>query len=106
MRLTPNDPAPCLAYLGICYYAMDEMDLAISTLKKQRELVPDSDFGRDWLASALFKAGFLEEAEMIAEEILVLEPNYSATQRHRADFKDTALNDELIGNLRKIGLPE
>ena len=106
IRLCPLNFAWYLYYLGMCYYSICELDLAISTLRKAVVLEPDSAFGRVWLTSALIDAGLVEDARQVAREIMRVDRKFSVTNWRGAQFRDTTLNKKIFDNLLTAGLPE
>ncbi len=105
IRLSPNCPANFLRYLGVCYHSMNENELAMSTLKKAVEIFPESTSTKIWLVSTLVEEGFDDESKQVAEEIMRIDPGFSASG-FQLKFKDATLNEKLHRNLLKAGLPE
>jgi len=105
IRLCPLNFAWHLYYLGMCYYSICELDLAIRTLRKALVLEPDSTFGRVWLTSALIDAGLVEDARQVAREIMRVDRKFSVTNWRGAQFRDTTLNKKIFDNLLTAGLP-
>jgi len=105
IRLSPLDFAWCLSSLGMCYYSTNELDLAISTLRRSVATEPDSTFGRAWLTSALITAGMNEEAEQVARDIMSIDRKFSTSRWRGAQFRDEMLNQQILENLRQAGLP-
>jgi adenylate cyclase len=105
IRLCPLNFAWHLYYLGMCYYSICELDLAIRTLRKALVLEPDSAYGRVWLTSALIDAGLVEDARQVAREIMRVDRKFSVTNWRGAQFRDTTLNKRIFDNLLTAGLP-
>lgn len=106
IRLCPFNFAWYFAYLGMCYYSMNELDLAMSTLRKAVVLESDSTYGRVWLTSALVDVGLMEDAKRVARDITRIDRKFSVANWHGAQFKDVTLNKRILESLLKAGLPE
>ena len=108
IRLSPIYPAWYLVGLGVCYYSMNELDLAIGTFQEAIAIEPDSAFARIYLTSAFVEVGLMEDAKQVAREIMSIERNFSVRNWRRggAQFKDARVGEKIIENLLKAGLPE
>jgi adenylate cyclase len=106
IRLSPNFPAWYLALLGACYYSMDKQDLAIETLREAVAMEPDSAFARVWLACALIEANQEEEANLVAREVIRIDPTFTASDYQGAEFKDPKIGERIIQNLLRAGFSE
>ena len=107
MRLSPVCPSHYLANQGLRYHSMHQNEQAIEMLRKAVGISTESAAWRGWLVSALAEQGLLEEAKAAAQELLRIEPNYSASQARRAGlFKDAKVNERIAQNLIKAGIPE
>jgi adenylate cyclase len=108
MRLCPIYPAWYLLLLGDSYRLMDKQDLAIRTLKDAVEREPDSALTTVLLANVLAGAELLDEAKVAAEKVLSIDPTFTLTGGLAGIcfYKDPALNEKVLENLRKAGLPE
>ncbi len=108
IRLSPIYPAWYLVGLGVCYYSMNELDLAIGTFQEAIAIEPDSAFARIYLTSAFVEVGLMEDAKQAAREIMSIERNFSVRNWRRggAQFKDARVGEKIIENLLKAGLPE
>jgi adenylate cyclase len=107
-RLSPIYPAWYLVGLGICHYLMNELDLAIDTFQEAIAREPDSALARIYLTSAFVEAGLMEDAKLIAREVMSIERNFSAKnlQKGVAQFKDAKIGEKMIENVLRAGLPE
>jgi adenylate cyclase len=105
IRLSPIYPAWYLVGLGVCYYSMNELDLAISTLREAIARDPDPSFAKIYLASALMDAGSVEDAKQLAREVMRFERNFSVETWHGVQFRDATIKEKMIDNLIKAGLP-
>jgi len=108
MRLCPIYPAWYLLLLGDSYRLMGKQDLAIRTLKGAIEREPDSAQITVLLANVLAGAELLDEAKVAAEKVLDIDPTFTLTGGLAGIcfYKDPALNEKVLENLRKAGLPE
>jgi hypothetical protein len=93
-----------LLVLGAGFHLIGNNDTAISTLKQAIVREPDAHFARVWLASTLVEIRKLDEAKMISEEILDIEPNFS-TLKWANSFKSKS-HERLKDNLLAAGLPD
>ncbi|MDH3692326.1 MAG: adenylate/guanylate cyclase domain-containing protein [Gammaproteobacteria bacterium] len=108
MRLCPIYHAWYLMVLADSYRLMGKRDLVVSTLNEAIKHEPDSALAAVWLANVLADAELLDEAKAAAEKVLSIDPTFTLT-RGRAGicfYKDPALNERALENLRKAGLPE
>jgi adenylate cyclase len=108
MRLCPIYPAWYLLVLADAYYLMGKQDLAVSMLKKATEQEPDSALPSVWLANILADAELLDEAKAAAEKVLSIDPTFTLTRSAPGIcvYKDPALSEKVLENLRMAGLPE
>ena len=108
MRLCPIYPAWYLVILADAYRLMGKQDLAVSTLKKAVEQEPDSALASVRLANILADADLLDEAKAAAEKVLSIDPTFTLTRGAPGlcFYEDPALNEKVLENLRKAGLPE
>ena len=93
--------------LGTCYHLMGDNELAIQHLKEAVKREPEGPVYKPWLTSALIEAG-QDEAKRIAEDVLRVEPEFSATTWTEAFrfVRDETVVERLLANLLKAGLPE
>ena len=108
MRLCPIYPAWYLVILADAYRLMGKQDLAVSTLKKAVEQEPDSALASVGLAFILADGELLDEAKAAAEKVLSIDPTFTLTRGAPGIcfYEDPALNEKVLENLRKAGLPE
>ena len=106
IRLSPIYPAWFLNVLSICYYLMDERDLAKEKLQESISKEPDAAWGRLVLISILIDTGSMEDAEQLVRDVMRLEHNFSVTRWSGIRFKDEQFRKKMIDNLIKAGLPE
>ena len=108
MRLCPIYHAWYLLVLAESYRLMGKRDLVVSTLKEAIKHEPDSALAGVWLANVLADAELLDEAKIAAEKVLYIDPTFTLTGGLAGIcfYKDPALNEKVLENLRKAGLPE
>ncbi len=93
-----------LMVFGAGYHLNGDNNAAVTALLQAIEREPESHLARVWLASTLAETGRIDEAKAIAEEVLEIEPNFSAL-RWANSFK-TSAHARLKDNLLAAGLPE
>ena len=107
LRLCPICPAFFLVYLGRAYLLCGRHEEAIAAYKGA--LARDAEFvtARIGLARTYVRTGREEEARAEAREILNIDPRFSLQDfQGRLLYKDPAVRDAAIADLRKAGLPE
>ena len=105
MRLNPHHPFNYSFHLGQAYFTLRRYDDAIAALQKGVSSNPASERLHIWLAASYAKAGKLDDAEWEAEQVRVLNPDFSlATIAKSYPFKSEADRDHLVEALRKAGL--
>jgi tetratricopeptide (TPR) repeat protein len=105
IRLSPKFPAWYLVLLGSCYYSMGDQEKAIETLREAVAMEPESAFARVWLACALVEAKQEEEANLVAREVMRIDPNFTASNYQGAEFKDQEIGERVVQNLLCAGFP-
>jgi len=103
MRLNPMPPAFQYAALGFSHLLMNENDKAISILEKGLRVQPDHTASLIYLTAAYSLAGPQEDARKTAVEFLKLNPKFSV-ETYVKNYRDPAVQERLIGALRKAGL--
>jgi adenylate cyclase len=103
MRLNPMPPALYYGFLGSSYRLTDQNEKAVATLEKGLRLQPDNTNCLINLAAAYSEAGRQEDARKTAAELLRLNPKFSA-EVYAKIYKDPAVQERLIGALRKAGV--
>ncbi len=104
IRLCPFPIPWYLMVFGAGYHLNGDNNAAVTALLQAIEREPESHLARVWLASTLAETGRIDEAKAIAEEVLEIEPNFSAL-RWANSFK-TSAHARLKDNLLAAGLPE
>lgn len=107
MRLSPIFPPFYSGMLGTCYHLMGDNELAVQHLKEAVKREPDGPAIKPWLTSALIETG-QDEAKTVAEDILRIEPDFSATKWAETFrfFPDETAVERILANLLKAGLPK
>ncbi len=107
MRLDPHYPPLYLFYLGHAHYLVGQYEEAIAVLKRSFTRNPDQLPSHLDLAVIYCELGRKEEARAEVAEVLRISPRASLEgQRERMLFKDQAVLERYLENLRKAGLPE
>ena len=106
LRLDPASAQQFIHFLGMAYLVAGKYATAAAYFRERIVLVPDSDFSRAFLASALGHIGEIEEARRVWRELLEINPEYSF-DRHigRWPFKNKADADRIREGIAKAGLP-
>ncbi len=90
-RATRLDPAfrpQHLHFLGMAYLLAGKYETAAALLRERILLMPETDFGRVLLASALGHLGEVEEARRVWSELKEINPKYSFSEHFgRQPFK-------------------
>jgi adenylate cyclase len=107
MRLDPRYGFYYVWVLGHAHFLLGQIEEAIVRFEKSIESNPEFVDGHLILAAAYAHAGRIEDAQWEAEEVLVLNPEFTlAGERERALYKDPGHSAYYIEGLRKAGLPE
>jgi len=104
IRLCPFPLPWYLLVLGAGFHLIGDNNAAVFTLNQAIEREPDAHLAHIWLASTLVEIGKLNEAKMISEKVLDIEPNFSAV--NWADSFKSKSHERLKDNLLAAGLPE
>ena len=105
LRLDPASAQQFIHFLGMAYLVAGKYATAIAYFRERIVLVPNSDFSRAFLASALGHIGEVEEAARVWKELLEINPEYSF-ERHisRWHFRNQADSDKFRQGIAKAGL--
>ena len=105
MRLDPAWSKQYLHFLGTAYLLAGKYETAAALLRQRILLVPETDFSRAILASALGHLGQVEEARMIWDELQKINPRYSFREHFaRLPFRQEDV-EKVAEGLAKAGLP-
>jgi adenylate cyclase len=104
MRLDPAFSHQFLHFLGTAYLFAGKYETAATLLKQRIMLVPETDFSRVALASALGHLGQADEAHRIWAELKEINPKYSFSEY--VDRRPLRPEDaeRIAGGLAKAGL--
>lgn len=107
IRLNPHHPYNYYFHLGQAYFILRNYDDAITSLQAGIESNPASERLHIWLAATYAQAGMVEDAKWEAEQVRMLNPDFSAPAMARVfPFKDPADRDHFIEGLRKASLTD
>jgi adenylate cyclase len=105
MRLDPAASAQFLHFLGLAYLMAGKYETAAVLLRQRIILVPNTDFSRAILTSALGHLGEVDDARRVWGELMVINPNYSfAAHVGRQPFKRKEDVERIAEGLGKAGV--
>ena len=105
MRLDPALSSQFLHFLGMAYLLAEKYETAAALLKQRILLVPQTDFSRALLASALGHLGEFEEARRIWGELKEINPSYAFVEHvGRQPFRRPEDVERIADGLRRGGL--
>jgi adenylate cyclase len=105
MRLDPALSGQFLHFLGLAYLMAGKYETAAALLRQRIILVPNTDFSRAILTSALGHLGEVDDARRVWGELMVINPNYSFTAHiGRQPFKREEDVERIAEGLRKAGV--
>ena len=105
MRIDPALSAQFLHFLGLAYLLAGKYETAAALLRQRIILVPNTDFSRAILASALGHLGEIDEARRVWAELMDINANYSfAGHVGRQPFKRPEDVERIAEGLRKAGV--
>jgi adenylate cyclase len=105
MRLDPALSSQFLHFLGMAYLLAGKYETAAALLRQRIVLVPETDFSRALLASALGHLGELEEARQVWGELKEINPNYTFAEHvGRQPFRLEEDVERIADGLRKASL--
>ena len=105
MRLDPATNQQFLHFLGMANLLAGKYETAAAALRERIRLVPNTDFSRSLLASALGYLGQIEEARRVWQELKEINPKYSF-QEHlgRLPFRNEEEAQRITEGLKKAGV--
>ena len=107
MRLNPIPPAMYFNILGLSYRESKRYEESISTLKEGIARYPEYVLSRYVLVTTYCATEQYEEARAEVREIFKIDPRFNLEQHTmKVPFKDRAVNERLLTDLRKSGLLE
>jgi adenylate cyclase len=105
MRLDPALSSQFLHFLGMAYLLAGKYETAAALLRQRIMRVPQTDFSRALLASALGHLGEFEEARQVWGELKEINPNYTFAEHvGRQPFRREEDVARIANGLRKAGL--
>ena len=108
IRLSPYTTPNVLRHEGLAYYSMERYEEAIAAFERARARGPKSPLPHVFLALTYADMGQMEEARAAAQEVLEVNPSFSAKAFVNAvmAFKDRAKPKRALATLLQLGLPE
>ena len=105
MRLDPATNQQFLHFLGMANLLAGKYETAAAALRERIRLVPNTDFSRSLLASALGYLGQMDEARRVWQELKEINPKYSF-QEHlgRLPFRNEEEAQRITDGLKKAGV--
>jgi adenylate cyclase len=105
MRLDPAMSSQFIHFLGMAYLLAGKYETAAALLRQRILMVPNTDFSRALLTSALGQLGDIEDARLAWGELKEINPDYSiAAHIGRQPFKRTEDVERISDGLRKAGV--
>jgi TolB-like protein/DNA-binding winged helix-turn-helix (wHTH) protein/Tfp pilus assembly protein PilF len=106
-ELNPHVAASYLLIDGGIAFTLGETDKAISSLQRAMEISPTHPRILLWLAAAYARAGRIEDAQWVIQELRLLHPSIASSRLDDAfPFRDHQALETLKRALRKAGLTE
>jgi adenylate cyclase len=105
MRIDPAMSAQFLHFLGLAYLLAEKYETAAALLRQRIILVPNTDFTRAILASALGHLGEIDEARRVWAELMEINPKYSFFAHvGRQPFERKEDVERIADGLREAGV--
>jgi adenylate cyclase len=105
MRIDPAMSGQFLHFLGLAYLMAEKYETAAALLRQRIILVPNTDFSRAILTSALGHLGEIEDARRVWAELMDINPKYSFFAHvGRQPFKRPEDVERIAEGLRKAGV--
>ncbi len=106
IRLDPANTQQSLHLLGVAYLLAGKYETAAALLKQRILMVPNTDFSRVVLASALGHLGEIEEARRIWSELMAINSHYTFANHYaRQPFANKDNVRRIADGLDRAGLP-
>jgi len=104
-RLNPHHPHNYPFHMGQAYFVLKRYEEAIEAFEKGLESRPRSERIHIWLAATYAQAGKIDEAKWEAEQIMMLDPEFSYARIQEVfPFKNPDDLQHFLEGLRKAGL--
>ncbi len=105
MRLDPATNQQFLHFLGMANLLAGKYETAAAALRERIRLVPNTDFSRSLLASALGYLGQVDEARRVWRELKEINPKYSFLEHlGRLPFRNEEEAQRITDGLKKAGV--
>lgn len=105
MQINPYHPFNYTFHLGQAYFILERYAEAIEAFMKAIDSNPASERIHVWLAAAHAQAGALDEAQWEADQVLMLNPDFSLQRMEKTlPFKEKEDLQRFIEGLRLAGL--
>jgi TolB-like protein/Flp pilus assembly protein TadD len=104
MRLDPGTTLLHLQLLGMAYFFGGRYETAAALFRERILLMPDTDWSRAYLASALGHLGKLDEARRVWDELMAINPTYVIAERLGRNAIHPGHINMVLDGARKAGL--
>jgi TolB-like protein len=107
MRLNPSLGTTLvnLQLLCMAYFYGGRYETAVALFRERILLMPDTDWSRGYLASALGHLGKFEEARQVWAELMAINPKYVMAERLNRRGDQPRQIEMVLDGARKAGLP-
>jgi adenylate cyclase len=107
MRIDPSLGSTLLSlqFLSIAYFFAGRYETAVALFRECILLMPDTDWSRGYLASALGHLGRIEEARQVWAELMTINPKYAMAERLNRTAVQPRQIEMVLDGARKAGLP-
>jgi TolB-like protein len=105
IRLDPGTTLLHLQLLGMAYFFGGRYETAAALFRERILLMPDTDWSRAYLASALGHLGKFEEARQVWAELMAINPKYAMGERLNRNAVQPRHIEMVLDGARKAGLP-
>ena len=107
MRLSPKHPWWVPSAYGVTLHLVGRKEEAVESFKKAIALKPNHVHPHAFLAAAYADLGQIDEAKATANEVMRLEPKFTASRFIQSNtFHDPTRDDRFRNLLQRAGLPE
>lgn len=107
MRINPSLGTTLihLQLLGMAYFFGGRYETAAALFRERILLMPDTDWSRAYLASALGHLGKVEEGQQVWAELVAINPKYALAERLSRNGVQPRQIEMVLEGARKAGLP-
>jgi TolB-like protein len=107
MRLDPSLGTTLLylQFLGMAYFYGRRYETAAALFRERILLMPETDWSRGYLASALGHLGKFEESRQVWAELMAINPGYAMAERLERSAVQPRQIEMVLDGARKAGLP-